>query len=128
MVRLHREDLPSATTYEKEVFEMGFFSNLFGKKEPTAPNRTNAPMADSKEYTAIAEVILEGLGGKQNIVSCDNCSNRLKLEVKNRLLVDEITIKSAGAYSVIRPGATGVWIIMGSNGRFVADALKKLIK
>ena len=107
---------------------MGFFSNLFGKKEPTAPNRTNAPMADSKEYTAIAEVILEGLGGKQNIVSCDNCSNRLKLEVKNRLLVDEITIKSAGAYSVIRPGATGVWIIMGSNGRFVADALKKLIK
>ena len=80
------------------------------------------------DYTAMASIILEGLGGKDNIVSVDNCITRLRLEVKDRLLVDEAKIKSSGASGVVRPGKTSVQVIIGPKVQFVADEMKKLVK
>lgn len=82
----------------------------------------------SDDFTTMASVILEGCGGKENIVSIDNCITRLRLEVKDRLLVDEKKIKSSGAAGVIRPGKTSVQVIIGTKVQFVADEFKKLCK
>jgi len=82
----------------------------------------------NNDFTAMAEVILEGLGGKDNVVSVDNCITRLRLEVKDRLLVDEAKIKTSGAAGVIRPGKTSVQVIIGPKVQFVADEMKKLVK
>ena len=78
------------------------------------------------DFTAMAKVILEGLGGKENIVSIDHCITRLRLEVKDRLLVDEKVIKSSGAAGVIRPGKTSVQVIIGPKVQFVYDEFKKI--
>ena len=78
------------------------------------------------DYTAMAAIILEGLGGKENITSIDHCITRLRLEVKDRLLVDEKKIKSSGASGVIRPGKTSVQVIIGPKVQFVHDEFKKL--
>ena len=78
------------------------------------------------DYTAMAEVILEGLGGKENIVSIDHCITRLRLEVKDRLLVDEKKIKSSGATGVIRPGKTAVQVVIGPKVQFVYEEFKKI--
>lgn len=78
------------------------------------------------DYTTMAEIILEGLGGKENVVSIDHCITRLRLEVKDRLLVDEKKIKSSGASGVIRPGKTSVQVIIGPKVQFVCDEFKKL--
>ena len=80
------------------------------------------------DFTSMAEIILEGIGGKQNVVSIDNCITRLRLEVRDRLLVDEKKIKSSGAAGVIRPGKTSVQVIIGPKVQFVADEFKKLCK
>ncbi len=80
------------------------------------------------DFTAMAAIILEGVGGKENVVSIDNCITRLRLEVKDRLLVDEKKIKSSGAAGVIRPGKTSVQVIIGPKVQFVADEFKKLAK
>ena len=80
------------------------------------------------DFTSMAEIILEGVGGKQNVTSIDNCITRLRLEVKDRLLVDEKKIKSSGAAGVIRPGKTSVQVIIGPKVQFVADEFKKLCK
>jgi len=80
------------------------------------------------DFTAMAEIILEGVGGKDNVTSIDNCITRLRLEVKDRLLVDEKKIKSSGAAGVIRPGKTSVQVIIGPKVQFVADEFKKLCK
>ena len=82
----------------------------------------------SDDFTTMASIILEGCGGKENIVSIDNCITRLRLEVKDRLLVDEKKIKSSGAAGVIRPGTTSVQVIIGTKVQFVADEFKKLCK
>ncbi len=82
----------------------------------------------NNDFTAMAEIILEGLGGKENIASAEHCITRLRLEVKDRLLVDEKKIKSSGASGVIRPGKTAVQVIIGPKVQFVYDEFVKLIK
>ena len=82
----------------------------------------------NNDYTAMASVILEGLGGKDNIASMDHCITRLRLEVKDRLLVNEAKIKSSGASGVIRPGKNSVQVIIGPKVQFVYEEFKKLAK
>ena len=82
----------------------------------------------NNDYTAMAQVILEGLGGKDNVASIDHCITRLRLEVKDRLLVNEAKIKSSGASGVIRPGKNSVQVIIGPKVQFVYEEFKKLVK
>lgn len=80
------------------------------------------------DYTGMAKIILEGLGGASNVSEVDNCITRLRLEVKDRLLVNEKVIKSSGVAGVVRPGKTSVQVIIGPKVQFVADEFKKLMK
>ena len=82
---------------------------------------------DSKDYETLAAIIVEGLGGKENISVLDNCVTRLRMEVKDYTQVDESVIKAAGVAGIIRPSKTSVQIIIGTQVQFVADAMKKLL-
>lgn len=79
-------------------------------------------------FTEVARIVLEGIGGKENITSIDNCITRLRLEIKDYTKVDEKKIKSAGVAGVIRPGKTSVQVIIGTQVQHVADEFKKLCK
>jgi PTS system N-acetylglucosamine-specific IIC component len=80
------------------------------------------------DFTKMASIILEGLGGKENLVSIDNCVTRLRLEIKDQSKVNEKLIKSAGVAGIMRPGKTSIQVIVGTKVQFVADELKKLAK
>lgn len=82
----------------------------------------------NNDFTQVAAIVLEGLGGKENITSLDNCITRLRLEVKDYALVDEKKIKSAGVAGVIRPSKTSVQVIVGTKVQFVADEMAKMLK
>lgn len=82
---------------------------------------------NTSDYDGMAAIILEGLGGKENVTAVDNCITRLRLEVRDYTLVDEKKIKSSGAAGVIRPSKTSVQVIIGTQVQFVADALKKIV-
>lgn len=77
------------------------------------------------DFAAMAGIILEGLGGRENLSSIDHCVTRLRLEVKDHLLVDEARIKDSGASGVIRPGRNSVQIVIGPKVQFVCEALRK---
>ena len=70
---------------------------------------------------------MEGLGGKDNVASLDNCITRLRLEIRDNTLVNEKKIKSAGVAGVMRPGKTSVQVIVGTKVQFVADEMKKML-
>lgn len=78
-------------------------------------------------FTEVARIILEGLGGKENVKSLDNCITRLRLEIKDQAVVNEKTIKSAGVAGIMRPGKTSVQVIIGTKVQFVADEMKKML-
>ena len=96
-------------------------------REDDQENELKIELAND-DYTTMAQIILEGLGGKDNVTSIDHCITRLRLEVKDRLLVDEKKIKSSGASGVIRPGKTAVQVVIGPKVQFVYEEFKKIAK
>ena len=109
------------------------FRTMIVKMDLKTPGREDDDEAEMKielannDYTAMASIIMEGLGGKENVTSAENCITRLRLEIKDYTLVDEKKIKSAGVSGVIRPSKTAVQVIIGPKVQFVADEFKKLM-
>ena len=96
-------------------------------REDDDEDETKVQLAND-DFTTVAQIILEGVGGKENVASIDNCITRLRLEIKDYTAVDEKKIKSAGVAGVIRPGKNSVQVIIGTKVQFVADEFKKLCK
>lgn len=96
-------------------------------REDDDAEELNVKLANN-DYTQVAAIILKGVGGKENVVSIDNCVTRLRLEIKDQAAVDEKVIKSAGVSGIIRPGKTSVQVVVGTQVQFVADEFKKLCK
>ena len=98
-----------------------------GREDDDIEAEKNVVVAND-DFTKMASIILEGLGGKENLVSIDNCVTRLRLEIKDQSKVNEKLIKSAGVAGIMRPGKTSIQVIVGTKVQFVADELKKLVK
>ena len=96
-------------------------------REDDDTDETTVKLANDN-FTEVAKIILEGVGGKGNVASIDNCITRLRLEIKDYTAVDEKKIKSAGVAGVIRPGKNSVQVVIGTKVQFVADEFKKLCK
>ena len=95
-------------------------------REDDEEDETTVKLANN-DYTEVARIVLEGLGGKDNVTSLDNCITRLRMEIKDHTKVDEKKIKSAGVSGVIRPSKTAVQVIVGTKVQFVADEMKKML-
>ncbi len=81
-----------------------------------------------KDYTGIAAVILEGLGGAENLQDFDYCATRIRVNVKDPSQVDERKIKSTGIPGLTRLTPTNVQVVIGTRVQFVYDALKKFVE
>lgn len=97
-----------------------------GREDDDVEAEKQAVLSESN-YSEVAAVILEGLGGKENISSLDNCITRLRLEIKDYTQVDEKKIKSAGVAGVMRPSKTSVQVVVGTKVQFIADEMKKML-
>lgn len=97
-----------------------------GREDDDVEEEKKAVLSNS-DFAEVASIILEGLGGKDNVTSLDNCITRLRMEIKDYTLVDEKKIKSAGVAGVMRPGKTSVQVIVGTKVQFVADEMKKML-
>lgn len=71
---------------------------------------------------SVSAMIVNGLGGKNNITDIDCCATRLRVTVANEELVNDSLLKSSGASGVIRKG-NGVQIIYGPQVSVVKSKL-----
>lgn len=69
--------------------------------------------------------ILAGLGGDANILDLEPCVTRLRVEVANPALVDELALKAAGAIAVVRSGIA-VQVIVGPEADTLASDIEDL--
>lgn len=79
----------------------------------------------TSSHAAVAMALLPLLGGKENLVSIDNCATRLRLEVVDGTKVNDAEIKKVAAGIMKRGNA--VQVIIGPHVEFVATELKKLV-
>ena len=96
-------------------------------REDDDDDETKVVLAND-DFTTVAKIVLDGVGGKDNVESVDNCITRLRLVIKDYTKVDEKKIKSAGVAGVVRPSQKDVQVIIGTKVQFVADEFKKLCK
>lgn len=82
----------------------------------------DAPMSD------VATHILAGLGGVENIESLDYCATRLRVSVRDNLVVKEAEIKKAGVAGIVRPSQKAVQVIVGPQVQFVYDEMEALLR
>lgn len=108
------------------------FSVAIAKFNIKTPGREDEDVEDTVETSGasdnaqLAAILLPLLGGKENIVIVDNCTTRLRLEVKDSSIVKEAEIKKY-VPGVLKPSQTAVQVIVGPQVEFVADELKKLV-
>lgn len=108
------------------------FSVAIAKFNIKTPGREDEDVEDVVEVSGasdnaqLAAILLPLLGGKENIVIVDNCTTRLRLEVKDSSMVKDAEIKKY-VPGVLKPSQTAVQVIVGPQVEFVADELKKLV-
>ena len=72
-------------------------------------------------------MILEGLGGKENMAGLDCCATRLRVTVKDPERVSDAMLRQSGAAGVIRKG-TGVQVVYGPQVAVIKSELEDYIR
>ena len=89
---------------------------------------TSAESAQSGDvYNETSALILEGLGGKDNIANLDCCATRLRVTVKDPDLVNDAKLKQSGAAGVIRKGG-GVQVVYGPQVAVIKSELEEYME
>lgn len=70
-----------------------------------------------------AEQIVAGLGGLDNIEEVEGCITRLRVEVADPSLIDEVALKAAGAHGVVKMG-TAIQIVIGPDADPIAGEIE----
>ncbi|WP_236286314.1 PTS transporter subunit EIIC [Paenibacillus allorhizoplanae] len=71
--------------------------------------------------------ILNHIGGASNIISIDACITRLRLLVKEEVLVKDNELKELGAIGVIRLGKGNVHVVFGTESEQIRESIKPLL-
>ena len=106
-----------------------------GNKPESAADGTTAARAESHgmdvdtktDQHHTSRLIVEGLGGKDNITSLDCCATRLRVSVKNSALVKDTTLRESGAAGVIKKG-TGVQVVYGPQVSVIKSELEEYLR
>lgn len=79
-----------------------------------------------KDGLALAQNVLEALGGKGNITNLDACITRLRVSVNDKNLVDKARIKALGASGVMEVG-DNVQAIFGGKSDIIKNQIQEII-
>ena len=78
------------------------------------------------DYKKIAQDIIKGIGGKDNIISLQNCVTRLRIELHDSDLVDISRLKQTGAHAVIKNDKHNVQVVIGPEVTNVIIYMKRI--
>lgn len=96
--------------------------------EEGAAEASSEELKGSDKFAIMGAKIYEGLGGDDNVTSVDNCTTRLRVEVKDMDKVDEAKIKSTNVPGINVVGKHSIQVIVGTSVQFVADEINKIRK
>lgn len=97
---------------------------LFNKSD--YKNKKSSGSSAKTEIQENAPYVLEALGNKENIVSVGACITRLRVEVKDKSVVDKDKLKSLGAVGVMEVG-NGVQVVFGAKADGYKNEINKIL-
>lgn len=97
-----------------------------GREETSEEEVANEATNTGDKFVTMGTRIYQALGGVDNVVTIDNCTTRLRLQVKDTDQVDQAKVKATGVPGVKVIDKQNIQVIVGTEVQFVADAMSKL--
>ncbi|KAA6474172.1 PTS transporter subunit EIIC [Bacillus swezeyi] len=93
---------------------------LIGREQETSE--------ENQPHQSMAAGILKHIGGRENVVVCENCMTRLRMKLKDTSLADEAKLKQIGAHGVIKIDRHHIQIVIGTEAGNVKKDLQNMIE
>jgi alpha-glucoside PTS system EIICB component len=109
--------------------ENGTDAKLYTKKDYKAQKQhgSNKNAAPTDAYSNQALLVLEALGGADNIADVTNCATRLRVSVIDETKVQtDATFRASGAHGIVRKG-TAIQVIIGLSVPQVRERVERFI-
>ncbi|OAT26756.1 PTS transporter subunit EIIC [Proteus myxofaciens] len=98
-------------------------TRLYSKNDFQQKTTQQTNTVTEHTINALGEEIIEGLGGRENIETVDNCYTRLRVIVKNVDEIHEDKLKETGAKGVVRHG-NNVQVVYGLHVKKMREAVE----
>lgn len=117
-----------AAFFAAQYFLFRFFIRKFNIKTPGREDEAIEEV-DQKAISGsnMAVKMLEYFGGKENIITLENCFTRVRVTLKDRSIVQKDKFKALGAQGVVEPGENGVQVIFGPASEKIVGNMKKVM-
>lgn len=102
------------------------FRFLITKFNFKTPGREEEATVETVAKSERAQMIIEGLGGADNIEVVDCCATRLRVTLKDGALVDENKIKATESRGIIQKG-NGVQIVYGPHVTAIKNEVEEAL-
>ncbi|WDV46826.1 PTS transporter subunit EIIC [Clostridiaceae bacterium M8S5] len=94
----------------------------------STPGREDEEMANNsllkeKKYAEIAKIVIEGLGGKDNILNVDNCITRLRIDLNDVRKINKDKLMESGTSGIFLPSKKHIHVVFGPHVEFVKNAV-----
>ena len=95
----------------------------FDVKTPGRTESTNS--VDNLDDQALANNVIEAIGGLTNIHSSTACITRLRLEVNDKNEVSKEQLSQLGAQGVVYVGDVGIQVVLGARAQFISNIIEQ---
>ncbi|MFD2116177.1 glucose PTS transporter subunit IIA [Paenibacillus yanchengensis] len=98
-------------------------------KIPTPGRDEGSQLEDwAEDIPYRAPLILQAIGGKQNVVRMESCITRLRLKLENEKEIDVNALRNLGAAGVINLGGGHVQVVFGTYSELIREEMIKTIQ
>lgn len=97
-----------------------------GREEGDGEETPDIDRIGDNKHAVMAQKIYDALGGNANVQAIDNCTTRLRLQLKDTGAVNESQIKATGVPGVKVIDGKNIQVIVGTEVQFVADEMNRL--
>lgn len=96
---------------------------------PTPGREDGSPLEDwAGDIPYKAPLVLQGLGGKDNIVHLEACITRLRITLSDDRKMDIAALRQLGAAGIIRLGGGNVQVVFGTFSELLREEMVKLMR
>lgn len=81
-----------------------------------------------KDWKTMAEIVVDGLGGVNNILTVENCISRLRIDLKDPKIVNQMRLRDSGCAGIFFPQEDHIHIVFGPHVEFVRLAVDEIVK
>lgn len=118
-----REDDGETKLYHRADYERKRRGEPIPAGAATVSAAVGAELAADTAVRSVSELILQGLGGRDNIAKLDCCATRLRVTVRDADKVEQALLRQSGAAGVIMRG-DGVQVVYGPQVSVIKSELE----